>query len=76
MNRILLNSRRITQNFKLSKLPKFYSIPYEEQYESRDNESETKNKKIISYGKFIEGNNSLTHKERRDKIQEFLNQYG
>ena len=55
----------------------FYMIPYDEQYESRDNESEIKRRKqrqVSSYGKFIHDNNdkNLTRKERQEKIKEFL----
>ena len=63
MNRILLHSRRSisTTTFKHTS---FHMIPYEEQYESRDNENEIKKRKKIEM--------SI---ERQKEIKEFLDNY-
>ena len=52
----------------------FYKVPYPEQYESRDNENEIK-QKVESYGKFVYENPNSTRKERQKKVKEFLDNY-
>ena len=52
----------------------FYRVPYHEQYESRDNENEIK-QRIKSYGKFVYENPNSSRKERQKQIKEFLQQY-
>tara|TARA_Y100000590_G_scaffold453576_1_gene598870 strand:+ start:1185 stop:1424 length:240 start_codon:yes stop_codon:yes gene_type:complete len=53
----------------------FYRVPYHEQYESRDNENEIK-QRIKSYGKWYEESDKpIIRIERQKKIKEFLQQY-
>ena len=53
----------------------FYRVPYHEQYESRDNENEIK-QRIKSYGKWYEESDKpIIRIERQKKIREFLQQY-
>ena len=50
----------------------FYRVPYHEQYESRDNENEIK-QRIKSYGKWMEENKgSINRTDRISKITEYL----
>ena len=63
------------RNYSSQNNIKFYMIPYNEQYESRDNENEIK-QRIKSYGKWYEESDKpIFHIERQKKIKEFLQQY-
>tara|TARA_B100001093_G_C26773171_1_gene991107 strand:+ start:1111 stop:1407 length:297 start_codon:yes stop_codon:yes gene_type:complete len=55
----------------------FYTIPYHEQYESRDNENEIKRRfnKYNSYGEWIKNNPSTTRIERQTKMKYFLDKF-
>ena len=63
MNRLLLHSRRYINITSIIKPKPFYLVPYEEQYESRDNENEIRERKIEF---------SI---ERQKKIKEFIDNY-
>ena len=52
----------------------FYKVPYPEQYESRDNENEIK-QRVKSYGKFVYENPNSTRKKRQEKVKEYLDNY-
>ena len=65
----------ITPIIKQKKPLKFEEVPYHEQYESRDNENEIK-QRIKSYGKWYEESDKpIIRIERQKKIREFLQQY-
>ena len=53
----------------------FATIPYKEQYESRDNENEEIVKKCKSYGEWIKNNMNSSRELRQGKIKEFLDNY-
>ena len=63
MNRILLQSRRYINTTSVIKSKRFYLVPYEEQYESRDNENEIRKKKLEF------------SPERQEQIKKFLDNY-
>tara|TARA_Y100000590_G_scaffold330137_1_gene374963 strand:- start:18 stop:308 length:291 start_codon:yes stop_codon:yes gene_type:complete len=46
MNRVLNQSRRYINTSSVIRPKRFYLVPYEEQYESRDNENEIRKKKL------------------------------
>ena len=53
----------------------FATIPYKEQYESRDNENEEITKKCKSYGEWVKNNMNSSRELRQEKIKEFLDSY-
>ena len=53
----------------------FATIPYKEQYESRDNENEEITKGCKSYGEWVKNNNHSSRELRQEKIKEFLDNY-
>ena len=53
----------------------FATIPYKEQYESRDNENEEIVKRCKSYGEWIKNNMNSSRELRQEKIHEFLDSY-
>lgn len=55
-----------------------HSVPYHEQYESRDNENETKNRIVNgqSYGEWFAAKSGPTTRiERQKKMKEFLDRF-
>ena len=53
----------------------FATIPYKEQYESRDNENEEITNKCKSYGEWVKNNINSSRELRQEKIKEFLDNY-
>ena len=53
----------------------FATIPYKEQYESRDNENEEITNKCKSYGEWVKNNINSSRELRQEKIKEFLDSY-
>ena len=53
----------------------FATIPYKEQYESRDNENEEIVKRCKSYGEWIKNNMNSSRELRQEKIHEFFDNY-
>ena len=93
MNSLRMISRPIYTNSiglmgfpRASYISRVSQIPYEEQWESRDNENEIRfkpneNNEIRfstpykSYGEWLKENKGTTSKERRIKMKEYLDQF-
>ena len=77
MNRLNILSRNIRlRNISGARNIGFNMIPYHEQYESRDNETEIKRKyENNSYGKWIEENRDATRIERQKQMKKSLDKF-
>ena len=77
MNSLNILSRNIRlRNISGARNIGFNMIPYHEQYESRDNETEIKRKyENNSYGKWLIENRGCSRKERQEKIKSFLDKF-